>query len=191
MSSILGNVGGSLGGSIGGSLGGSAGASAALPGASLAHAAAMPSPHVAPGARDPDPVVALNFDVKLEDGAFHLGTFTSCEGLGAEYEVMPYEEGGQMGTVYQLPGRKKYTNIKLARALDSDSSKLATWFSSFQPNHRTTATIVALTPDRKPIGTWSLQGVFPVRWTGPQFKADGSTITTESIELAHTGFTFS
>ena len=143
------------------------------------------------GSPRPDPVVALNFDVKLDDGAFHLGTFTSCEGLGAEYEVMPFEEGGQMGTVYQLPGRKKYTNIKLARALDADSAKLANWFSNFQPNHRTTATIVALTPDRKPIGQWSLQGVFPIRWTGPQFKADGSAITTETIELAHTGFTFS
>ena len=184
MSSILGHAAASVGGSLGGSVGGSLGGS-------LPHAAAIPPAHAAPGTPRPDPVVALNFDVKLDDGAFHLGTFTSCEGLGAEYEVMSFEEGGQMGTVYQLPGRKKYTNIKLARALDADSAKLATWFSTFQPNHRTTATIVALTPDRKPVGTWSLQGVFPVRWTGPQFKADGSTITTESIELAHTGFTFS
>src|SRR3954447_31870 len=138
---------------------------AAAPAGSIGAALGHGKPgSAAPGGPRPDPVVALNFDVKLDDGAFHLGTFTSCEGLGAEYEVMSFEEGGQMGTVYQLPGRKKYTNIKLARALDADSAKLANWFSNFQPNHRTTATIIALTPDRKPVGQWSLQGVFPIRW---------------------------
>ena len=135
-----------------------------------------------------DPIVSLNFNVVI-DGV-SLGSFTGCEGLGAEYEVMPYEEGGQMGTVYQLPGRKKYTNVKLSRAFDADSSGLATWFSNFRANQRTTATITALTPNRKQVGQWSLQGVFPVRWSGPQFKADGSAIATETLELAHTGFTY-
>jgi len=152
---------------------------------------AFPDPSLNASGQVGDPVVGLNFDVKVEDGAFKLGSFTSCEGLGAEFEVMPYEEGGQLGTTYQLPGRKKYTNIKLSRPFDADSSKLASWFSAFQPNHRTTATIIALTPDRKPVGRWELQGVFPMRWTGPQFKSDGSAIATETLELAHTGFTYS
>jgi phage tail-like protein len=135
-----------------------------------------------------DPIVSLNFNLVVD--GLDLGSFTSCEGLGAEYEVMPYEEGGQMGTVYQLPGRVKYTNIKLGRAFDQDSSKLARWFAHFDPKTRTTATITALKPDRKQAGQWSIVGVFPIRWTGPQFKADGSAIATETLELAHTGFTF-
>lgn len=136
-----------------------------------------------------DPVVSVNFNVVVD--GFDLGSFTSCEGLGAEIEVMPYEEGGQMGTAYQLPGRRKYTNIKLGRAFDRDSGKLASWFAAFDPKTRTTATITAMTPKREKVGEWSIVDVFPVRWTGPQFKTDGSAIATESLELAHTGFTFS
>ena len=40
------------------------------------------------------------------------------------------------------------------------------------------------------MSTWSLDGVFPVRWTGPQFKSDGSTIAIETLELAFAGFGF-
>src|SRR3954453_2781852 len=135
-----------------------------------------------------DPIVAMHFDVAV-DGV-SLGSFTGCEGLGGEVKVEPYTEGGELGTRYQLPGAREFTNIKLSRAFDSDSKSLAAWFTSFDPTTRTTARITAYTPNRKQVGQWSIEGVFPIRWTGPQFKADGSTVATESLELAHTGFTF-
>src|SRR6059036_1258043 len=111
-----------LGGSASASVGAGAGASAAGRAAALARLSPAASPAAGPkpagaGAPRPDPVIGLNFDLKVEDGAFKLGTFTACEGLGAEYEIMSSEEGGENGVVHQLPGRKKYTNVKLTRPL--------------------------------------------------------------------------
>ena len=35
--------------------------------------------------------------------------------------------------------------------------------------------------------TWTFADAFPVRWTGPQIDANGSSIATETLEIAHTG----
>ena len=32
--------------------------------------------------------------------------------------------------VHQLPGRIKYTNVKLTRPVNADTAKIATWFAS-------------------------------------------------------------
>jgi len=136
-----------------------------------------------------DPVVSLNFDLRVDDDAVNLGSFTACEGLGIESMVISYEEGGQMGLVHQLPGRMKYSNVKMSRPLSPDSN-LASWFSHFDPTKRTTATIRAMNEHREIVSTWSLDGVFPIRWTGPQFKSDGSAIAIETLELAFAGFGF-
>jgi phage tail-like protein len=36
--------------------------------------------------------------------------------------------------------------------------------------------------------TWTFHKAFPVKWSGPQFKADDTNAAIESIELAHDGF---
>src|SRR5688572_13633601 len=77
-----------------------------------------------------DPAVGLRFEVVV-DGE-RLGAFTSCEGLAAEYEIYEHEEGGNNGYVHRLPGRLKYSPIKLTRPLDANSASLATWFAGFQ-----------------------------------------------------------
>ena len=38
------------------------------------------------------------------------------------------------------------------------------------------------------MASWSLQGVIPVKWTGPQLNVSGPKVAEESIELAHHGF---
>ena len=34
---------------------------------------------------------------------------------------------------------------------------------------------------------WTFQGAFPVKWTGPDLKAEGNSIAVEAVELAHQG----
>ena len=34
---------------------------------------------------------------------------------------------------------------------------------------------------------WNFVNAYPVKWTGPEFAADGSTMAVESLELAHDG----
>ena len=134
-----------------------------------------------------DPAITVCFSVNIHD--HDLGVFTQCDGLGCEIVVEQREEGGQNGFIHQLPGRMKYTNIKLTRPITSDSTQVAKWFASMQDKvTRSTAEISAMTLDGTVVAKWELQGVIPVKWTGPQFNVDGPKVATESIELAHHGF---
>src|SRR5688572_31193882 len=113
-----------------------------------------------------DPAVTVCFSVRIDKQ--ELGAFTQCEGLGCEVVIEQREEGGVNSFVHQLPGRIKYTNVKLTRPVNADTAKIATWFASMHGTvKRTQAEIVVKTNDNKPVFTWTLEGVVPVRWTGP------------------------
>lgn len=130
---------------------------------------------------------ALRFSVELD--AVKVGTFSACEGLTAEYEVQEVKEGGNNDFVHRFPGRVKYTNIKLSRAVDQSSQALATWFSTRQTAASfSTAKITLLDETAKALATWKLAGVWPVKYTGPQLNAATNGVATESLELAHHGF---
>ncbi|GAA1432256.1 phage tail protein [Microlunatus lacustris] len=134
------------------------------------------------------PAVSVCFTVKIGRDD-ELGRFTTCEGLGCEMVLEQREEGGNNGFVWQLPSRIKYTNVKLSRPLDQDSSKLTAWLTSFASGvQRQTATITAMTADGDPVTSWVLDGVIPVRWSGPSLNPDSAKVLTETVELAHHGF---
>lgn len=137
---------------------------------------------------DEDPAVAVAFMVQIGDGR-NLGPFTSVEGLGFEVTTEQHEEGGNHAFVHILPGRIKYQNVKLTRPVGSDTAKVAQWVASMATvPKRATARIVAISNLQQPIVQWSLQGVFPIRWTGPQLSVDSNKVATETLELAHHGF---
>jgi len=134
-----------------------------------------------------DPATGARFDVTIDD--VDIGSFTSCDGLGAEFDVFDYEEGGQNGYVHRLPGRLRYTNIRLTRPVDGSSANLAAWFSSLRQSVKThTGSITALDPKGGVIAKWQLLGLYPARWTGPSFSAEGNGVAQETLELAHDGF---
>jgi phage tail-like protein len=131
--------------------------------------------------------VAVCFVVKIDDE--NLGAFNSCDGLGAEFVMEQREEGGNNGMVWQLPSRIKYSNVKLSRPVTKDSAKLTKWFAGMAAGiTRKTATIEARTLEGTVIASWSLDGVLPVRWSGPQLSGESPKVATETIELAHHGF---
>ena len=41
----------------------------------------------------------------------------------------------------------------------------------------------------QPALTWEFKNAFPVRWTGPALNALASGDASETLEIAHTGFT--
>jgi phage tail-like protein len=139
---------------------------------------------------DPDPALSIRFDVQV-DGV-ELGSFTGCDGLTAEYEVFEYAEGGNNAFVHRFPGRVKYGNVTLTRAVDRSSGALAGWFTSLaQEVQHKTAVVTAFDGNRQPIARWSLTGVWPVKYSGPTLASDGSGAAVESLELAHDGFQLS
>jgi phage tail-like protein len=128
------------------------------------------------------------FRVRI-DGENDLGEWSKCDGLSVEYDIKPYQEGGENGFVHKIPGRAQYQNIKLTRILNSDSEKVALWLASLQATvKRQTAEIAALDTTLQEIVTWKLQGVYPAKWTGPSFDAAGNQVATETLELVHNGF---
>ncbi len=136
-----------------------------------------------------DPAVSVFFEVSLDNTALHLGAFTACEGLGCEVTIEEREEGGNNAFVHQLPGRIKYSNVTLTRAVNQDTKNIAAWFASLHKGlAQTNATIVAKTADGTPVWRWNLERVVPVRWQGPSLNADSPTVATETLEIAHHGF---
>jgi phage tail-like protein len=136
-----------------------------------------------------DPAVTVCFAISIDDSNYDLGLFNTCDGLGCEVTVEQRQEGGTNGFSYQLPGPMKFTNVKFTRPINADSAKVAAWISASGPGmSRTTAVVQALTLDGTVVCSWSLRDVFPVKWTGPQFSAEGPKVATETLEIAHHGF---
>lgn len=137
---------------------------------------------------DEEPAVTTCWSVAVD--AQWLGTFISCEGLGMEVVLEQREEGGNNGFVWQIPTRIKFSNIKLSRPVCADTAKVMNWLAAMTLKVAPqTATITARTAQGHPVVAWSLMGVVPVRWTGPSLNADSPKVATETIELAHHGFT--
>lgn len=141
-----------------------------------------------------DPAIGLYFKVKIDrlDGEeIDLGTFISCEGLALEVETETIKEGGTNDFLWKLPTRISYSNVKLTRPVGPESARVALWFARLAVKLcRTTAQVVALTPDGRELVSWTLKEVIPVRWQGPSFSAESPKAATETLELAHHGFTF-
>ena len=134
-----------------------------------------------------DPAITICFTVNID--GHDLGAFMTCDGLALEFQVEQREEGGNNAFVHMLPGRVKYSNVKFTRPINGDSAKVRAWLSEMTRQvRRTTAEITALTIDGKKVASWGLDGVIPVRWTGPSFSADSPKVATETLELAHHGF---
>jgi phage tail-like protein len=134
-----------------------------------------------------DPAVGVCFAVSI--GGDSMGMFNTCEGLGLEVVIEQREEGGNNRFVWQLPTRIKWSNIKLSRAVGKDSAKLTAWLCSFANGvERQTATISAMTGDGDKVATWVLEGVIPVRWSGPSLNPENPKVAMETVELAHHGF---
>lgn len=134
------------------------------------------------------PGLSVRFFVSI-DGFGSLGTWTKCEGLAVEYEVVEYREGGVNDFVHKLPGGRKYQNVRLTRPLNQGAETVARWVGALSRKvERQNAEIAVLDGDGEVVCRWNLAGVYPVRWTGPTLDAGGNQVATETLELAHNGF---
>jgi phage tail-like protein len=137
---------------------------------------------------DYPPGQVLRFQVTI-DGDINLGAWSKCDGLSVEFELKEYQEGGVNGYTHKLPGRAKYQNIKLTRVLNKDSQKVATWLTDLRKSgKRPTAHVTAMDSEGETITSWTLQQVYPLKWTGPSFDVGSNATATETLELAHNGF---
>jgi phage tail-like protein len=139
----------------------------------------------APGSSTPDPSGELRFLVK--GGDLSIGNFAECGGLAMEYEVMEYQEGGQLDFVHKLRGQLKYSNLTLKRGVTHEAALLEWFFRARSTEKRPTVTIFLVGPDAQVVRHWAFASAFPVKWTGPNLNAGSTSIATETLEIAHAG----
>jgi phage tail-like protein len=132
-----------------------------------------------------DPAVSIAYRITI-DGFIPLGIWTKIEGLGFEYQVTEYREGGVNGYTHKILGPCKYTNIRLSRPVDSTSQLLMLWLQSnliaVLPQ---TMAITAMTAGGEDITTWNLAGVVPVKWSGPSLDVMSNNVATETLEVMY------
>jgi len=133
----------------------------------------------------PDPALNVFYRVSI-DGLISLGTWTKVEGLGMEYQVTEYREGGVNGYMHKIIGPAKFTNLRLSRPVDVTSPLLMTWLAMNQVAIKPqTMAVTAMTAAGDNITTWSLVGVVPVKWTGPSLDIMSNAVSTETLEVAY------
>jgi phage tail-like protein len=132
----------------------------------------------------------------IEVDGVEIGRFMEVSGLEVSISVEEIPEGGENNYVHKVPGRMTFPNIVLKRGV-TQSDKLLTWLTKsageqFEANSnkltRSTAAITLIGPTANRLRSWSFDGAFPVKWTGPQFAVDSTNPAIEELEIAHNGF---
>lgn len=133
-----------------------------------------------------DPYQAFNFLVEIE--GIITGGFSECSGLQVETEFFDYREGGLNEYVHRLAGPTKYPPLVLKHGL-TQIDGLWNWHQGVAQGTilRKNGTIFLLDKQRVPVMFWNFKEAFPVKWTGPDFRADSASVAFESVELAHHG----
>jgi phage tail-like protein len=140
--------------------------------------------------RSVDPYTGFNFLVQI-DNILAAG-FSECTGLQMETKIFEYKEGGRNDTTLKFPEHSSYGNVSLKRGVTL-STELIDWQINVSEGR--------ITRDREEfkfaiifndemgdeVRRWNLIRAFPVKWTGPDLKANGSEIAIESLEIAHEG----
>jgi phage tail-like protein len=132
-----------------------------------------------------DPAVSIAYKCTI-DGFIPLGIWTKLDGLGFEYTVTEYREGGVNGYTHKIIGPGKYTNLRLSRPVDSTSDLLMLWLQgNMMKVLPQTMAITAMTAGGEEITTWNLAGVVPVKWSGPTLDIMSNSVATETLEVAY------
>jgi phage tail-like protein len=134
-----------------------------------------------------NPFMPFRFRVEIE-GITSAGA-SEVTGLQIETETEPFEEGGVNDFVYQLPKRTKYQHITLKRGI-TDMDDMWNWYQEVVSGtfKRKNGAIILMGPIGNDAWRWDFSEAYPVKWTGPELRADSNTVAFETIELAHHGF---
>jgi phage tail-like protein len=133
-----------------------------------------------------DPYPSFNFLVEIE--GILIGGFSECSGLQVEVEIESYAEGGFNDYEHHFRGRTRYPPLILKHGL-TPIEGLWSWHQDVVRGNlaRRNGTIYLLNRMHIPVLWWNFKGAFPTRWTGPDFRADSSSVAFESVELVHQG----
>ena len=137
-----------------------------------------------------DPFGTFQFVVDI--GISTPVTFSECSGLEMQVRYDEVREGGQNEFVHRLPSRVEYGNLVLRRGY-AVSNEFYNWVLTClnragKPIDRRNVAVSLFDLERNQVAfTWTFVGAYPVKWSGPSFRANESSVGIESLELAHEG----
>ncbi|HKQ79336.1 MAG TPA: phage tail protein [Blastocatellia bacterium] len=139
-----------------------------------------------------DPYQAFNFVIEIE--GILTGGFSECSGLQVETEFHDYREGGVNDFVHRFAGPTKYPPLTLKHGL-TQIDGLWRWHQGVVSSvaqgdkkiERRNGTIYLLDKKGFPVMWWDFKEAIPIKWTGPELRADSANVAFESVELAHRG----
>jgi len=130
----------------------------------------------------------LNFRFLVEINGVINGGFSEVSGLQAETEIEEIREGGVNDFVHKLPKITKYPNFTLKKGI-TDSEGLWKWHQDVINGkiERKSGSIMLMDSEGNVKWRWNFSEAYPVKWAGPDLKADSSTVAVETVEIAHNG----
>ncbi len=139
------------------------------------------------------PYGAFNFVVNF-DGGETFGGFSDVSGIGTELTIAEYRNGNDRENhVRKIGGVHKVSDVTLKRGI-VNSLSLFQWIKDSRtkgPDAKKSITILLLDESQKPVQTWVLRGVLPMKYTGPTLAAKGGgdvameelVLSSEALEM--------
>lgn len=148
-----------------------------------------------------------NFRFVLELGFLQVAGFSECTGLQLETKIYEHKEGGRNASSLKFPDTGSVGNITLKRGITNglNLDVLFNWHKDVMsgtfdqtnnPNMRKAdpdedidkrCAILLMDEKGIEIKRWTLLRAFPVKWVGPELKANTSEVAIETLELACEG----
>ncbi len=133
------------------------------------------------GVRD-DPYMAFHFLVEIE--GLVVGGFSEVKTV-----VETYREGGVNEYEHKLAGSTRYPSNLVLKHGVTDIDTLWNWHQDVTAGviERKNGTLYLLDRKRRPVMWWDFLEAYPVKWTGPELRAEANTVAVETVELVHRG----
>lgn len=124
---------------------------------------------------------AFRFVVEVEQKA--QAAFTECTLPAIEVDVEEVKEGGLNTYVHQLPGRRKAAKVSLKSGVGK--CELLDWYlkNLGGPIVRKPVTLKLMDVQREVVLSWQISDAYPVKWSGPDLRADSNTVAIQTFEL--------
>jgi phage tail-like protein len=145
------------------------------------------------------PYGAFNFTVNLNspdasmDPGAELGGFSDVSGLVTEMTVAEYRNGNAKDKhVKKVPLLHKVGDVTLKRGI-VDSKEFFAWIKSTRDTGYAAKRDVVVTllgdDGKEAVRKWILQGVIPLKYTGPTLAGKGGDVAMEELVLSCEGLT--
>jgi phage tail-like protein len=140
------------------------------------------------------PYGAFNYVVNFDGGEL-FGGFSDVSGIGTEITVAEYRDGTERENhVRKIAGVHKVTDVTLKRGIVKfdDLFKWITEARTMGPQAQKSIVITLHDEMQRPVMSWQLRGVIPMKYTGPTLAGKGGgdvameelVLSAEALEMA-------